>query len=77
MTRPCSPFPRRPVGLSGLTGLRVRLTDLGEVPRLPGRALSRFYALREMQVMGSCLCHGHANRCLPDNSSSIQVTPGV
>ncbi|XP_056441044.1 laminin subunit beta-3-like isoform X1 [Gadus chalcogrammus] len=59
--------------LSGLTGLRVRLTDLGEVPRLPGRALSRFYALREMQVMGSCLCHGHANRCLPDNSSSIQV----
>ncbi|CAL8340721.1 unnamed protein product [Lota lota] len=59
--------------LSGLTGLRVRLTDLGEVPRLPGRALSRFYALKEMKVMGSCMCHGHANRCLPDSSSTVQV----
>ncbi|KAJ3601988.1 hypothetical protein NHX12_029749 [Muraenolepis orangiensis] len=56
--------------LSGLTGLRVRMTDLGEVPRLPGRALSRFYALKEMTVMGSCMCHGHANRCLPDASST-------
>ncbi|KAK0139233.1 Laminin subunit beta-3 [Merluccius polli] len=60
--------------LSGLTGLRVRMTDLGKVPRLPGRALSRFYALKEMKVIGSCMCHGHANRCLPDTSSnSIQV----
>ncbi|KAG7279595.1 hypothetical protein CRUP_011688, partial [Coryphaenoides rupestris] len=56
--------------LSGLTGLRVRLTDLGKVPRLPGRALSHFYALKEMKVMGSCMCHGHANRCLPVNSSN-------
>uniref|UniRef100_UPI003AAB3FD0 laminin subunit beta-3 n=1 Tax=Centroberyx gerrardi TaxID=166262 RepID=UPI003AAB3FD0 len=66
--------------MAGLTGLRVRLTDLGDVPRLPGRALSKFYALREMKVMGSCMCHGHANRCLPDTSSnplpnSIQVNP--
>ncbi|XP_053725062.1 laminin subunit beta-3 [Synchiropus splendidus] len=51
--------------VSGLTGLRVRLTQLGDVPRPPGRALSRFYALRDMRVMGSCMCHGHANRCLP------------
>lgn len=65
-------------GVSGLTGLRVRLTELGDVPRLPGRALSRFYALKEMRVMGSCMCHGHANRCLPEAynnplPSSIQV----
>nr|XP_019959824.1 PREDICTED: laminin subunit beta-3 [Paralichthys olivaceus] len=66
--------------VSGLTGLRVRLTELGDVPRLPGRALSRFYALKEMRVMGSCMCHGHANRCLPEAynnplSNSIQVNP--
>uniref|UniRef100_A0A3P8UB62 Laminin N-terminal domain-containing protein n=1 Tax=Amphiprion percula TaxID=161767 RepID=A0A3P8UB62_AMPPE len=54
------------IEVSGLTGLRVRLTELGDVPRLPGRALSRFYALKEMRVIGSCMCHGHANRCLPE-----------
>ncbi|XP_070758572.1 laminin subunit beta-3 [Enoplosus armatus] len=67
-------------GVSGLTGLRVKLAELGEVPRLPGRALSRFYALKEMKVMGSCMCHGHANRCLPEvysspQSNSVQVNP--
>ncbi|KAI9520119.1 hypothetical protein NQZ68_021838 [Dissostichus eleginoides] len=66
--------------VSGVTGLRVRFTELGEVPRLPGRALSRFYALKEMRVVGSCMCHGHANRCLPEaysspQASSIQVNP--
>uniref|UniRef100_A0A4W6BUC7 Laminin, beta 3 n=1 Tax=Lates calcarifer TaxID=8187 RepID=A0A4W6BUC7_LATCA len=66
--------------VSGLTGLRVRLTELGDVPRLPGRSLSRFYALKEMKVMGSCMCHGHANRCLPETynnplSNTIQVNP--
>ncbi|XP_053171447.1 laminin subunit beta-3 [Scomber japonicus] len=66
--------------MSGLTGLRVRLAELGDVPHLPGRALSRFYALKEMRVMGSCMCHGHANRCLPEGynnalSNGIQVNP--
>ncbi|KAK2914589.1 laminin subunit beta-3 [Channa argus] len=66
--------------VSGLTGLRVRLTELGDVPRIQGRALSRFYALKEMKVMGSCMCHGHANRCLPETynnplSDTIQVNP--
>ncbi|XP_069007880.1 laminin subunit beta-3 [Embiotoca jacksoni] len=65
--------------VSGLTGLRVRLTELGDVPHPPGRALSRFYALKEMRVMGSCMCHGHANRCLPEEynapSNNIQVNP--
>lgn len=65
---------------SALTGLRVRFTELGDVPRAPGRALSRFYALKEMRVMGRCMCHGHANRCLTDTSNnlpsdSIQVHP--
>lgn len=47
------------------------MTELGDVPRLPGRALSRFYALKEMTVMGSCLCHGHANRCLQEQYNNL------
>ncbi|XP_073700504.1 laminin subunit beta-3 [Garra rufa] len=55
---------------SGFTGLRVNLTHLGSVPSMPGRRLSQFYALREMRVIGSCFCHGHANRCLPDSNGN-------
>nr|XP_020504058.1 laminin subunit beta-3 [Labrus bergylta] len=62
--------------VSGITGLRLKLLELGEVPRLPGRALSKFFALKDMRVMGSCMCHGHANRCLPQAYSyGIQVNP--
>ncbi|XP_041639708.1 laminin subunit beta-3-like isoform X2 [Cheilinus undulatus] len=66
--------------LSGITGLRVKLLELGEVPQMPGRALSKFFALRDMRVIGSCMCHGHANRCLPEVYSypqynGIQVNP--
>uniref|UniRef100_A0A3B5AFE9 Laminin N-terminal domain-containing protein n=1 Tax=Stegastes partitus TaxID=144197 RepID=A0A3B5AFE9_9TELE len=64
------------IEVSGLTGLRVRLTELGDVPRLPGRSLSRFYALKEMRVIGSCMCHGHANRCLPQEYNN-QLSPTV
>uniref|UniRef100_A0A3B3B6C1 Laminin subunit beta 3 n=1 Tax=Oryzias melastigma TaxID=30732 RepID=A0A3B3B6C1_ORYME len=63
-----------PLPTSGLTGLRVKLTELGDVPQLPGRGLSQFYALKEMRVMGSCMCHGHANRCVPQDSA-VQVSP--
>uniref|UniRef100_A0A8C1NQ00 Uncharacterized protein n=1 Tax=Cyprinus carpio TaxID=7962 RepID=A0A8C1NQ00_CYPCA len=62
---------------SGFTGLRVNLTQLGSVPSMPGRSLSQFYALREMRVMGSCFCHGHANRCLPDNNLPNTQVSGV
>ncbi|KAA8593691.1 hypothetical protein FQN60_009807 [Etheostoma spectabile] len=57
--------------VSAVTGLRVRLMELGNVPRMPGRALSRFYALKEMRVMGRCMCHGHANRCLPEADNNL------
>lgn len=58
-------------------GLRVRLTDLGDVPRLPGRVLSRFFALEEMRVMGSCMCHGHANRCLSPETYSNTLSDTI
>ncbi|CAN9512145.1 unnamed protein product [Ophioblennius macclurei] len=66
--------------VTGLTGLRVRMTELGDVPDMPGRSLSKFYALKEMRLMGSCMCHGHANRCLPETfnnpeSNTVQVHP--
>ncbi|XP_030634201.1 laminin subunit beta-3 [Chanos chanos] len=57
-------------GVTGITGLRVKLVELGQVPRMPGRTPSRFYALREMKVMGSCFCHGHASRCMPGTTSN-------
>ncbi|XP_055016280.1 laminin subunit beta-3-like [Boleophthalmus pectinirostris] len=62
------PFPKgqKIEEVSGLTGLRVKLVQLGEVPEMPGRSLSRFFALKEMRVVGRCMCHGHANKCLPD-----------
>lgn len=63
--------------VSGITGLRVRLTELGPVPRLQGRATSQFFALKEMQVIGSCMCHGHANRCVPDTTSNQQPSTQV
>ncbi|RXM94577.1 Laminin subunit beta-3 [Acipenser ruthenus] len=48
------------------TNMRVQFTKL---PRLPRRGSSRvpdaFYALKEIQVQGSCFCNGHANRCVP------------
>lgn len=64
--------------ISGLTDLRVTLTQLGEVPQIPGRTLSRFFALKEAKMIGRCMCHGHANKCLPTtynygHSNSIQV----
>ncbi|XP_051549881.1 laminin subunit beta-3 [Myxocyprinus asiaticus] len=65
---------------SGFTGLRINLTKLGQVPSMPGRRLNQFYALREMMVIGSCFCHGHANRCLPDtttNNSPKTLVGGV
>ncbi|KAM9443598.1 laminin subunit beta-3 [Clarias gariepinus] len=56
--------------LSGYTGLRVNLTRFGAVPYTPGRHPSRFYALKEMKLVGSCFCHGHSDRCLPDPAST-------
>ncbi|KAI4827778.1 hypothetical protein KUCAC02_031149 [Chaenocephalus aceratus] len=59
--------------VSGVDGAEGEAHGAGRCPRLPGRALSRFYALKEMRVVGSCMCHGHASRCLPEAHSSPQA----
>ncbi|KAL2090507.1 hypothetical protein ACEWY4_012770 [Coilia grayii] len=51
--------------VAGFNGLRINLTELGQGSRTPGRSFSRYFALRELKVIGTCLCHGHANRCMP------------
>uniref|UniRef100_A0AAY4C929 Uncharacterized protein n=1 Tax=Denticeps clupeoides TaxID=299321 RepID=A0AAY4C929_9TELE len=66
-----------PTAVSGYTGLRVNLTQLGDVPNVPGRRLSRYYAVREMSVLGSCFCHGHASQCLPETTSNQLPTTQV
>lgn len=59
------------------TGLRVNLTRLADLPRTPGRSASRFYALKEIKVTGTCFCNGHANRCLIDPNSNYLPTTQV
>ncbi|XP_062402110.1 laminin subunit beta-3 isoform X2 [Sardina pilchardus] len=61
--------------VSGFNGLRINLTQMGQVTQMPGRSLSRYFALRELRVIGTCFCHGHANRCLPiTNSNQLAET---
>ncbi|NXE92810.1 LAMB3 protein, partial [Menura novaehollandiae] len=51
--------------LGPFTNLRINFTELPHIPRQGYHAPSTFYAVTEMQVLGSCFCHGHAERCAP------------
>uniref|UniRef100_A0A8C5T7E1 Laminin subunit beta 3 n=1 Tax=Malurus cyaneus samueli TaxID=2593467 RepID=A0A8C5T7E1_9PASS len=51
--------------LGPFTNLRINFTELPHVPRQGYHAPSTFYAVTELQVLGSCFCHGHAERCSP------------
>uniref|UniRef100_A0A8C6NB23 Uncharacterized protein n=1 Tax=Melopsittacus undulatus TaxID=13146 RepID=A0A8C6NB23_MELUD len=51
--------------LGQFTNLRINLTGLPHIPRQGYHSPSTFYALTEVQVLGSCFCHGHADRCAP------------
>ncbi|XP_075766153.1 laminin subunit beta-3 isoform X2 [Pelodiscus sinensis] len=61
--------------LGEFTNLRVNFTQLQHLPHQGYRQPSAFYAVSEMQVQGSCFCHGHAERCAPsrDPSAVMQV----
>ncbi|PKU37545.1 laminin subunit beta-3 [Limosa lapponica baueri] len=51
--------------LGQFTNLRINFTGLPHIVRQGYHSPSTFYAVTEMRVLGSCFCHGHANRCAP------------
>ncbi|KAM6044565.1 laminin subunit beta-3 isoform 2-T2 [Chlamydotis macqueenii] len=59
--------------LGRFTNLRVNFTELPHVPRQGYHSPSTFYALTEMRVLGSCFCHGHADRCAPSGDLHAAV----
>ncbi|KAF4796172.1 hypothetical protein TURU_086338 [Turdus rufiventris] len=61
--------------LGPFTNLRINFTELPHIPRQGYHSPSTFYAVTELQVLGSCFCHGHAERCSPaGNQHSTQVS---
>ncbi|NXG20247.1 LAMB3 protein, partial [Grallaria varia] len=51
--------------LGPFTNLRINFTELPHIPRQGYHSPSTFYAVSELRVLGSCFCHGHADRCAP------------
>ncbi|NXW65110.1 LAMB3 protein, partial [Eurystomus gularis] len=51
--------------LGPFTNLRINFTELPHIARQGYHSPSTFYAVTEMRVLGSCFCHGHADRCAP------------
>ncbi|XP_056367162.1 laminin subunit beta-3 isoform X2 [Oenanthe melanoleuca] len=61
--------------LGPFTNLRINFTELPHIPRQGYHSPSTFYAVTEMQVLGSCFCHGHAESCTPAGNQH-SVVPG-
>ncbi|NWV62794.1 LAMB3 protein, partial [Malurus elegans] len=61
--------------LGPFTNLRINFTELPHVPRQGYHAPSTFYAVTELQVLGSCFCHGHAERCGPGGNQHGTLSP--
>uniref|UniRef100_A0A8C6D8Y6 Laminin subunit beta 3 n=1 Tax=Moschus moschiferus TaxID=68415 RepID=A0A8C6D8Y6_MOSMO len=65
--------------LGEITNLRVNFTKLAPVPQRGYHPPSAYYAVSQLRLQGSCLCHGHADRCAPSSrtpaspSSAVQV----
>ncbi|XP_075377879.1 laminin subunit beta-3 isoform X5 [Mycteria americana] len=60
--------------LGQFTNLRINFTRLPHIVRQGYRSPSSFYAVTEMQVLGSCFCHGHADRCAPSGDLHAAVS---
>ncbi|KAM6169904.1 LOW QUALITY PROTEIN: laminin subunit beta-2-like [Rhynchocyon petersi] len=56
-------------GLQRVTNLRVNFSKLHTLGDRPLRSLKGhplyYYAIYELDIQGSCLCHGHASECRP------------
>ncbi|NXS60382.1 LAMB3 protein, partial [Brachypteracias leptosomus] len=63
--------------LAPFTNLRINFTELPHIARQGYHSPSTFYALSEMRVLGSCFCHGHADRCAPSGDQEGMLPPGV
>lgn len=65
--------------LGEITNLRVNFTKLAPVPQRGYHPPSAYYAVSQLRLQGSCLCHGHADRCTPSSrtpaspASAVQV----
>ncbi|POI28999.1 hypothetical protein CIB84_007255, partial [Bambusicola thoracicus] len=59
--------------LGQFTNLRINFTQLPHVMHHSYRSPSSFYAVTEMQVLGSCFCNGHADRCIPSRDPRAMV----
>uniref|UniRef100_A0A8C9EGX9 Laminin subunit beta 3 n=1 Tax=Pavo cristatus TaxID=9049 RepID=A0A8C9EGX9_PAVCR len=59
--------------LGQFTNLRINFTQLPHVMHHNYRSPSSFYAVTEMQVLGSCFCNGHADRCPGDNADNCSL----
>ncbi|XP_063274335.1 laminin subunit beta-3 isoform X3 [Prinia subflava] len=62
--------------LGPFTNLRINFTELPHIPRQGYHSPSTFYAVTELQVLGSCFCHGHAERCAPAGDQHSTQVPG-
>ncbi|OCT91581.1 laminin subunit beta-3 [Xenopus laevis] len=54
--------------LADFTNLRLNFTQLVRLPPRRYREPSTFYSVDVMRVHGSCLCYGHADRCVPSGA---------
>lgn len=51
------------------TDIRVVLVEHYTIPDLASDDLGYYYAIRDLNVLGSCQCHGHASECQLDSST--------
>ncbi|NXX54353.1 LAMB3 protein, partial [Scopus umbretta] len=63
--------------LGQFTNLRINFTGLPHIARQGYHSPSTFYAVSEMRVLGSCFCHGHADRCAPSGDLHAMVTSSL
>ncbi|KAM4700936.1 laminin subunit beta-3 [Discoglossus pictus] len=54
--------------LGEFTNLRIKFAQLVHLPPRRYRKPDAFYSIDEMRIHGSCLCYGHADRCVPSSS---------